>query len=48
MKKILLTISFLFIAQLSAQENKNDLIIDLVNIKLDVLWKYSTATGISL
>jgi len=48
MKKILLIISFLFIAQLSAQENKNDLIIDLVNNKLDELWKDSTAPGISL
>jgi len=48
MKKLLLIFSFLLVAQLNAQESKNDRIIEAVNKKLDELWKDSTAPGLSL
>lgn len=48
MKRFLIIFSFLLLAQLNAQENKNDQVIEAVNNKLDELWKESTAPGLSL
>ena len=48
MKKLFLLLSCFLLFQLTAQESKYDKIVEVVNERLDELWKASTAPGLSL
>ena len=47
MKKLVLILSILFSISLTAQENKNSELSNIINEKLDAIWKESNAPGVS-